>query len=183
MGLELRVGQYALRLQLGELLQLSDRVRTRRRCRRRLRRLFALGPTVALPAGHVVGDVGRRPGDDAVRATPRRSPGIVSPLESRGLRGGVEGRSDGVEWDEPGGDELRAVAPERRGKPCRPAVSSRRTTSCVAGCSDRPPRGGRRPRYGVVSFTASRMYSRIAASCAARAWAARSCIFPPRTMR
>src|SRR5258705_67631 len=63
------------------------------------------------------------PATTAVRATPRRSPGIGQLLLcASSAVGGVERRRDGFLWDVSGGDDLRAPSPQRLRERGRPPV-------------------------------------------------------------
>ena len=126
LGLEFGVGEDALGFQFRELLQLGDGVPGRRRRRRRwllrillfflpAQRLACLRDTrfdtaVAVPAM------------TAVRATPRRSPGMVLSFLAGSAVGCVEGRGDGVLRDVSGGYQFRVTSAQRLDEGCCPAV-------------------------------------------------------------
>ena len=119
-------------MQLGELLELLDRVG--RRCRGRrgrcgvgrlglgARRRFLLRPALRLAARDAVADAVAVPAMTAVRATPRSSPGMVVPFSSDGGLGRVERGDDGLDGNAAAGDELAAGAAQRDGDRRRPAV-------------------------------------------------------------
>ena len=130
LGFEFGVGQDALGVQLGELLQLGNGVGSGGRGWLRgggLLLLFVVGlivlrsPTIGLPAGDAVRTAVAVPATTAVRATPLRSPGMRCPFVVS-LVGGVEGGENGVLRNVSCRHQLGPSSTQGFRKGCRPSV-------------------------------------------------------------